>query len=728
MWVYNATIAASVLFTHVSSTLVSQSASSSNSISASYTSVGNSGGTPTSTDITQISSSSSSLTAAGTTYGATTVFAGQFSVSFGTGSGSGSASQSSQFGGSNSFTNVTFHTSTQFSSGGTSTQTFTGSHTNSFIAYFWTSTADTTLTSSSFGSSTGKSYPATPGGSTTVTTTTQSATGTFNRFSSNSTGNSSGGPIYYFLASSGGAAGASDGVGQGSSSDSHSTTSVQFGVGQALTFVQVSQRPGQSAFTYNSSTVTSNTTATFNTTVTSTRVSSYRSGSSTTSTALSSTSTITTTIDGSFTTSSVDSITTTATTNTSCSTIVYLTASAPYLTVDLITVIVASTTDWLWSTTTTGTGQVASIAASFTSQTFYYSTVVTPSNSFFIDFTDKGVTYNYTVTTTNYNSSSKTISIATTSSSTYSTGAPHTGNTSMPPSTTSAATVTYATFSVRSITYSTSVTTTRSSSILGQSSLWTNQQRTTGQNFIITSYSGGTTVTIFTTTDIAYTAAGFTGNSSTGTATNVVTSTNNVNGTSLISSGSTTASGATTLVTSSNFTTANTYPSAVTDPTSSLSYLDATIGPGFQVYGSLGAGQSIGTNVSAPSSLKLPFATAFPATVDTPILSQSSDSGAITLIGAVPTTLQNYHTSNVLGGVSWNSTVATTVSAQPGLYSATVYDGTTTSTTTLSFDSTVNTFVLNPGYGLAVEPMPRAYSKPSTALNPLLAFTAFPST
>jgi hypothetical protein len=535
----------------------------------------------------------------------------------------------------------------------------------------------------------------------------------------------------------------------------NATTSVT-GTSTHTTLVTVSAPTFTQSYVYSTQTSTTNTPVV--TTATSTLGATYP-NTSTTSFTETTTGTPTSTTYSALTTvlsSSTYSATVSVTSTANFTTTVNNTSSAANQFVLYDTVVLAASTDWLWSLTAAGPGDPTAVAASFTQTTisFTFGSVTVPVGSYNPTATLATVTYtsasSYQSTTTTYTTSASTSStyavgaVPTTTTTTFGSTTGTTVAAALPLTSTVSETITYLTTQGTTLTYCSQQTVSSSFAYNVGTSVTAVFTQTDGT--FVTTGAGGTLTTLVTYTQPSANGANpqgaetiFIGDGDyssfqtvqliNGTSTVTVTNstTQIASGVDIIgqtnASASTYASGAQA---------AQTFTSAV-DPggatitfESMLSVTDSTIPPGWQpTPSSFGADNSVGTNISGPSSIEATGS-------GWPSVSLAVPTGTETYIltGTVPTTDVNQLTTTAFGGFDWVSTTSTKGTLTVGILRVTTCDSfSNTGTTESTFDTGHSTYSMASGQGAAAETVPAVYSASSSQEpNPFVAFPAFPVT
>lgn len=114
-------------------------------------------------------------------------------------------------------------------------------------------------------------------------------------------------------------------------------------------------------------------------------------------------------------------------------------------------------------------------------------------------------------------------------------------------------------------------------------------------------------------------------------------------------------------------------------------------------------------------------------TYQTDTVTTSTTTVSLATVGTVNTTLSNTAASTAFGGLGWNSTTSTSFTNTRGIHRATLVDSSSFTTTEISYTA-VTSFQLAPGQAIGLQAVPVASSSASsTANNPFLSFSAFPS-
>lgn len=394
----------------------------------------------------------------------------------------------------------------------------------------------------------------------------------------------------------------------------------------------------------------------------------------------------------------------TDTATTSLATVLSTTAA---FTAAIGTVAVADSTDWGWFMTTTGQGPAESIGASFTQTTFGPVLVLESQLATTIKTTAAPPFQTFTITTWTTNSTPTTLTNTTSASVSYVVGTATTGTNGVPFGTASSSmsvtTTTSSTYTIASL--SSATTTTYAYSGHTSSGL---------QGFSYVTTWNGTTVTTYSTWSFTDSVLVFT--------LQTINSTRTVGGTSSTA----------TLVTSQTEDGATAgFNSTLQSPVNvslapSPAWLDATLPAGWQVQGSSGAGEPIGSNLGGGASVT-ETALAWPD-ISTPVLG-TANTYTFTDDGAQVISESMSHSRTRLGGISWNSS-STILTVGPGILRQTTADSfSVTSTTESTCDTSNSTIRVAIGEGLAFESVPLCGSTTaSTTAVPFLNFPAFPPT
>jgi hypothetical protein len=458
----------------------------------------------------------------------------------------------------------------------------------------------------------------------------------------------------------------------------------------------------QDAFTYNSGTSSQSTTSNGQTTVTTTRASTFptsTTGSATTSS------------------SSADTFTTSATTTFSATLTTYATAtlSLPCI---VNTVIEATTGEWAWKVTTTGTDELSSIGASFTKSTFVASGAGGASSPPTV--TDVGAASSTkTWTSTTYTSTTTASSKSTTSQSTYRVA--QSGSSVPFTNTTRTATVSYTTSQATTLTYSSSGTRTTTFAHFPA----TNGSTTvTSADTVTTTWANGTSLSTYTYTRPQTNSVLSDVNSGSGATASAQTT--HATFTEKVTTSTTTSNVIN--ITAVSATATVTYTRQSSSGPSVPAFDEITIGEGWQA-GSIGRQQSIGTNIAAGTeSSASEVATIWPPSVKTPI---AGSSDAFGVAGSVPQTLHTIKSTSTFGGFGWVSTDGSTASQSAlGIHQLTTCKGSSSGTSKITWSPTASTVSIASGVGLAAESIPIASSssQSSNGDSQFVSFSAFPST
>lgn len=503
--------------------------------------------------------------------------------------------------------------------------------------------------------------------------------------------------------------------------------------------------------TYNSTTVTETTTASNFTTTTSTRVSTYPGPNGG---------------GGTLVSSSVDTFATLTQILSTITHTTYQTASTQLGGIqDSIHVIESS--EWAWNITTTGSRAIELIGDSYTGTTTLSATGIGSTVSEVGFSGANGSSFStQTFTSTSFISTTTASTRTTTSSSSYITAQPTSVADVIPFSiATKTVTVTFITTRATTYNYSSATTTTTlgQQMALSADSIWTSTSTVTQS--ITTTFSGGTSISLFTQTIPSPYSNYLKDNHTSSTSSSTQTL-----GTLTATSRMTASTNATT---TASFIQASPRVNAFllyrqnTSTTSPLpTYSDITAQPGFQALSSLGSAYPFGTNLAVSPSLPMryPCASIYPGGPVTPMLSPNSAetfAGTTTLVsggvaytaaGTVTTTtppgttyvwgavainpaaassmtLVNTLSATQLGGFGWDSTRGTTISGTSGVHRVTLFNATSWTVTELIWTS-ITSFSIPAGVGFVAESRPQAFSASSSLPVPsrnLLTFSAFPS-
>lgn len=450
--------------------------------------------------------------------------------------------------------------------------------------------------------------------------------------------------------------------------------------------------------------------------------------------------------------------------------------------VQMNTVLVAEYTDWPWVVTTTGVGQLSSVAASFTqttvtlgqsSGTVPFSILITAfsrtsiqiagSDSFTFTTTSATPTSSVTQSITSFSQTTTTSTTQTSTTSTYNIGGPSSAAATIPYSnTTSTATISYTTSRTTSFSFTRTTTATSGFTI---SSFTQSTTTVTSQSTFISTNASGTVPTTVT----------FSSKGTSNTFTILRSSLLSQNYTATSSGSGTLFGGTQTASASETFSSGISIGASATSITASLAYAQddsvvaptptvtqITIGQGYQVWPNIGRGFPFGTNMSANFSLIIPqddgaFGTSLRtpeldgATVAVEIAGLSmtsqwftSDSRAhvtyktaagtssttltvsVVTTGTIAPNLSNTAALSAFGGWGWDSTANTSFTNTRGVHSATIVDGSSFTTTELSWGA-ASSFQVSSGQAVALKAIPLASSSGSSvALNPFLNFSRFP--
>lgn len=425
--------------------------------------------------------------------------------------------------------------------------------------------------------------------------------------------------------------------------------------------------------------------------------------------------------------SSAETVTTSSATTTSTSQTFTPTTSI-VLSVCFDTVAIAESTDWAWSVTTTGSDSLGSIGASFTRTTFSATNSGGSAPCATPTLDNSVVVQTVTYSSTTYDTSSITSTVRTTTASTYNVATAGVGGLASFPITAAplTASVTYTTSTSTAYTFFTSATVTEE---LLVDSFAGNTFVASFTDTVTTTFSGGTSLSMLSYT-LPEPANAI--EARTGSETGSIGVPSQGTFTQVDNMGVTVASASVTLK----------FPHAMMTSGATPKFLDTTVGPGWQVPSSMGAGAPIGTNVSASAAAEV--ALGWPA-VSVPVLN-STDTANVA--GAVPSTFVNLQETSRMGGFSWNtsaSTVITLTGSQTSSSTDSLGNPTTVTvdapakiwraTTADSFSNTATTeystsvISIGPGQGIAFESVPEVASQSSQdSPAPFLNFPAFPST
>jgi hypothetical protein len=153
--------------------------------------------------------------------------------------------------------------------------------------------------------------------------------------------------------------------------------------------------------------------------------------------------------------------------------------------------------------------------------------------------------------------------------------------------------------------------------------------------------------------------------------------------------------------------------------TSAVSRDEAALGPGFQAWPNLGAGQPMGTDINAGAVSKFDYA--YSSKAVTP------EQSVAAIAGSVPTSLKTQKTASRAGGFPFDTSADLTLSCRDGAHRLTTVDSTGGSGTTTTFWPSSTTCTFSPGIAVAMETVPQVYPSTSTAQT-FLTFSAFPIT
>lgn len=486
---------------------------------------------------------------------------------------------------------------------------------------------------------------------------------------------------------------------------SQRATSSDGGTSQTTVSLTFSGTDLDSRATYRNTTVTSSTSSTLWQTTTSTRGSTYP-----TSTAG----------DTTTTTSSTESYTTQRTTTTvSSSFVTYATTWAvpPFY---LDTIIIVPTSEWAWKVTTTGTGQVTALGASFTS------TILTEqgqSRSLRHDTYALSASVFATSAITVLSSAQTTTTLTALRTSTLSTYSVAVGSFASAPFTdTTGATINYTTTRTSSFTYRSTFTTT--SNYIALSDAFTRGTSTFTGSIATTTSTGSSTSAVtfsFPYEDLMF----YVGSTS-----------SSESGLTLVDVSTTSLQSKSAELTFSRQSFAFSFTNAAVKTPDTISYTAASIGRGFQA-SALGRSVAIGTNLSLSASSStdtttLTFSTTssvslalgWPRTVQTPIM-RAGDTA--THVGSVPQTLTNTRQTSRFGGVGWE-TVSTIGTDTIGIHRMTTQDATGgTATTMKTWNITASTFSLAGGQALAAESVPLLSVSSNATYSQVVSFSAHTS-
>lgn len=383
----------------------------------------------------------------------------------------------------------------------------------------------------------------------------------------------------------------------------------------------------------------------------------------------------------------------------------------------LDTIIEVATSEWAWEATTSGTGRVTALGASFTGTTLTFQGDSTSERA--DTYNVSAETDNATSTITYLSTTETTTTLAALRTSTQSTYSVAVGsNVGAPFTSTTGATISYTSVTTSSFAYTSSFTTTQEE--IEQSDVFTRGSVTFSDTYT-TSTSTGTSRTTLTDSFLNDDNMFFTGSTGYSESASDPTTT-----TSYAESGTTVHTGT---FASLAFNLLN--GSAVTADTPS--YTAATIGRGFQDE-SFGRGFPIGTNLaiitgttsttttSETTTLSASLALGWPHTDQTPILRAGESAN---IAGAVPTSLTNTRVTSRLGGVGWESASNTVITVTIGIHQMTTQNSLgATATTAKTWNITNSTFSLGPGQALAAEVVPLASILTNATYNPVLSFSA----
>lgn len=476
----------------------------------------------------------------------------------------------------------------------------------------------------------------------------------------------------------------------------------------------------QPTATYNFTTTTSTTAITFQTTTTSTRSSIFptsAAGGRTTSS------------------SSADTYTNSTTTNVTQTLTTYSTSSysGPVL---IDTIIEAATSDWIWLVTTTGTGQLSALGNSFTKSTFTDQGFTTSAPFFYYASSVSSSTASAVISFTQpaFSSKTTTSSVMTSTQSTYSIGAPSAMPAAAPFTSTKTTALNYTTSVSTSYSFSTTSAQSVTSTFRSVPASFTGNPSQTSSFTVTSTYGGGTTTVSLTwltppTTfgtgiggkRYTYTTAAVTSITSATQSTSGSIGTTSVSGSTITGitqafEGNGTTNLITLIVSRSN--------AAITSA-SAPTFLEVSIGAGFQAFPSVGRTEPYGTNFNFSTSVTQ-LDTVWPSSVRAALVSPTAVAG--TVVGVLPQTLTNSQQTSRIGGWGWNSAASTVGSNAAGIHSLTTCNSTTTGTATTQWNSTASTYAVGPGDGVAAESVPQVSSRLSSSFSPALSFSAFPST
>lgn len=487
---------------------------------------------------------------------------------------------------------------------------------------------------------------------------------------------------------------------------------------------------------------TAATTETMNASVseTSTRQSNFPTSTSSTRTATTTGTATSTTVSymTSTTASSEDTFTTSVSSVVVSTVTTYLTANVPLGAITFDTVVQADATDWLWSVSAGGTGPVTAIGASFTRTTFSASATGGSVQAATFDLAATA-TVDFTYLQTTYTSATIGSSATTSSVSTYLVGVVPTISVTTTGGTTTSSTVgegvPLTVFSTASISYTTTAATTYTFSISSATVVdngpvltaanWSSSSA--GMDVVITTYSGGTSLTSITYT---FPVSNFnTFESGTSSVTITGTTHRTTAGDSTTVTKGTASESTFEGVTVASATMGMIYIQNLVTSGGDLTFTDVTIGQGWQATPTdFGRQQPMGTNIGGIGAVATQ-AFGWPQ-ASVAVLPVGDTAVTITLAGLVPTSLKNTVETTALGGFGWDSTETTTVANTPGVQRQTLCDSfSNTTTSQVTWNSTNLTLTLGPGDGIAVEAIPIAESTtaPDTSSNPFLQFPAFPN-
>jgi len=506
---------------------------------------------------------------------------------------------------------------------------------------------------------------------------------------------------------------------------------------------------GIPTFTYSYSTTSTNATITATISISTTEGYNFLTTitSSATETTTGSPSTTTYSFQTTATTSSTNSEATSKTATSTTTIQAYATTTA-LQNVVLDTIVAADSTDWLWQVTTTGTGDLSSLGASFTRTTFSATSALATSvigyasepgtNTAYLTFTS-ATTATSTITSSTVSSFSSSYSVAviptTTTLNTRLATVTTTISAAVPLTGTSAATVTYTSSAATTLTYSTRASSTVSLITyvggLGQT------VASTVNETDITTFAGGTITTsfsytipvpvgsVFLTGTESYNAGVPTTYSSTFTSSTHPGSSYSFTFNCTNYSASVLAGAQVAAATGSSAGVTVGYTNDSQGQGSMFFATDTTIGKGWQpTPSSFGGANPIGTNINGPTAITQ-------QALGYPQASVAVPSGTVTvgIAGAVNTTLTNQLSTTAIGGFDWSSTASTVVTQTQGILRITTCDSfSNTGTVETTFDTSHSTYSIASGQGIAAESVPMVNSSSNTSGGtPYLSFAAFPS-